>query len=157
MGHGRPASPSRRLAALSSALLAAAGPAAAQSAATIAEADGKGRVMVEIAHYAEDTCMTLAAVREGGPAGAEGPKRTLVVTVTVDKTPGPCRQELRVLRQRIALADRADALSVDVFYVDPKGNLIRVQRPRIYRDLDGRDEAQKCQLASRDAAEPAKC
>jgi hypothetical protein len=116
----------------------------AQSAATVAEADGKGRVNVKILYYADQGCTTFANVREGAPGNIQPPTRTLVVTVTLDRKPGECVERPYTIEHTIAVADRADALSVDIFYVDPDGRFVRSQRPRIYRDLD----VQECEVKS---------
>lgn len=139
------ASGTGRLVAACACWLVSSGPGSAQSAATIAEADGAGKVAVEIVYYAEEDCIAIADAREGAPAGIEGPQRTLVVTVTLERSPGPCAQKLRILARRISVADRADALSVDIFYVDAAGKLIRSQRPRIYRDTA---EERECHAAA---------
>ena len=107
----------------------------AQAPATIAEADGKGKVDVKIHYYADQGCTTFSDVREGPPANIEAPQRTLVVTVTLDRKPGECIERPYAIERKISIADRADALSVDIFYVDPDGRFVRSQRPRIYRDI----------------------
>lgn len=106
----------------------------AAGAVTTAEADGAGKVALEIVYFAEDDCINFRNVREGAPNGVEGPQRTLVVTVTLERGATHCGQKLRKLEHRIDIPDRADALSVDIFFVDEAGTLIRSQRPRIYRD-----------------------
>lgn len=103
---------------------------------TMARADGAGKVEVELAYYAEHSCMRLADMRVGAPSSIEPPKRTLVMTVTVLRDGDDCKQELRILRHKFVLEDRADALSVDIFYLDPNGTFVRSQRPRIYRTAD---------------------
>lgn len=123
-----------RIAALAGAVTMLAGAASADRGATTAEADGKGKVAVDIVYFAEDDCIRIADVREGGPHGAEGPKRTLVITVTIDRSVPTCPQKLQKIERRVVIPDRADALSVDIFYVDAAGKLLRSQRPRIYRD-----------------------
>lgn len=110
-------------------------PAAAQSPATIAEADGKGKVDVDIVYYADLGCTRLADVREGSPGNIEPPQRTLVVTVTLDRQAGDCAGQPQTIKRRITIADRSDALSVDIFFVDPDGRFVRSQRPRIYREI----------------------
>lgn len=109
-------------------------PSFAQAPATIAEADGKGKVDVNIYYYADMGCTTFADVREGPPANIEAPQRTLVVTVTLDRKQGECVERPYTIERKISIADRAEALSVDIFYVDPDGRFVRSQRPRIYRD-----------------------
>lgn len=108
----------------------------AQAPATVAEADGKGKVAVKIVYYADQGCTTFADVREGAPGNIQPPTRTLVVTVTLDRKKGECVERPYTIEHTIAVADRSDALSVDIFYVDPDGRFVRSQRPRIYRDLD---------------------
>ncbi len=108
----------------------------AQAPATVAEADGKGKVNVKILYYADQGCTTFADVREGAPNNIEPPTRTLVVTVTLNRKTGECVERPYTIEHTIALADRADALSVDIFYVDPDGRFVRSQRPRIYRDVE---------------------
>lgn len=119
------------------ALLAAllAPPAAAQRPATIAEADGKGNVDVNIVYYADLGCTKLTEVREGAPGNIEPPQRTLVVTVTLDRLAADCAGQPQTIEKRISIADRGDALSVDIFFVDPDGRFVRSQRPRIYREI----------------------
>lgn len=106
----------------------------AQAPATVAEADGKGKVNVKIHYYADQGCTTFADVREGPPANIEAPQRTLVVTVTLDRKQGECVERPYTIDRTISIADRNEALSVDIFYVDPDGRFVRSQRPRIYRD-----------------------
>lgn len=118
----------------------------AQAPATIAEADGKGKVDVKIFYYADQGCTTFSDVREGPPANIEAPQRTLVVTVTLNRKPGECIERPYTIERKISIADRADALSVDIFYVDPDGRFVRSQRPRIYRDIG------ECEVASGPAA-----
>lgn len=110
-------------------------PAAAHPPATIAEADGKGNVDVNIVYYADLGCTSLTDVREGAPGNIEPPQRTLVVTVTLDRQPGDCTGQAQTIERRISIADRRDALSVDIFFVDPDGRFVRSQRPRIYREI----------------------
>lgn len=129
-----------RMAVIIGAMLIHAGAATAERGATTAEADGAGTVAVDIIYFAEDDCIRIVDAREGGPAGIEGPQRTLVVTVTIARSPTACPQGLRKLERRISIADRKDALSVDIFFVDTTGKLIRSQRPRIYRDDPGERE-----------------
>jgi hypothetical protein len=134
-------------------LLAAIAPASAQRPATTAEADGTGKVAVDIVYFAEEDCIGIADVREGAPASIDGPKRTLVVTVTLMRASGPCEQRFKTIERRISIADRADALSVDIFYVDAGGKFIRSQRPRIYRDKeDERDCSAGASPKSKDPA-----
>lgn len=106
------------------------------AATTMARADGHGSVEVELAYYAEHSCIRLGDMHAGAPSSIVSPKRTLVMTVTLQRDGDNCQQELRVLRHKFVLEDRADALSVDIFYVDPSGIFVRSQRPRIYRAAD---------------------
>ncbi len=117
-------------------ILAASHPAAAQAPATVAEADGKGKVDVKIMYYADQGCTTFADVREGPPANIDPPQRTLVVTVTLNRQPGDCVERPYTIERTISITDRQGALSVDIFYIDPDGRFVRSQRPRIYRDKD---------------------
>lgn len=116
------------------AMMAASHPAAAQAPATVAEADGKGKVDVKIMYYADQGCTTFADVREGPPANIDPPQRTLVVTVTLDRKSGDCVERPYTIERTISITDRPEALSVDIFYIDPDGRFVRSQRPRIYRD-----------------------
>ncbi|EXI68524.1 MAG: hypothetical protein AW07_04389 [Candidatus Accumulibacter sp. SK-11] len=111
-------------------------PALAQAPATIAEADGIGNVDVNIVYYPDLGCADIADVREGAPGTIEPPERTLVVTVTLDRQSQDCPLQARAIERKLRIADRADALSVDVFFVDADGRFVRSQRPRIYRQLD---------------------
>lgn len=129
----------RALALTVAAALAVPALAEAQAPATVAEADGNGKVNVKIVYYADQGCTTFANVREGAPTNIQPPVRTLVVTVTLDRKKGECVERPYTIEHSIAVADRADALSVDIFYIDPDGRFVRSQRPRIYRDLEVRE------------------
>lgn len=111
-------------------------PATANTATTMARADGQGHVDLHIVYYAENSCVRFAQVRDGAPGAIETPKRTLVVTVTLDRSGQDCRAELRKIEHDIRLADREGVLSVDIFFVDPDGRFVRSARPRIYRAGD---------------------
>lgn len=87
-------------------------------------------------YYADQGCTTFADVREGPPTNIEPPQRTLVVTVTLDRKPGECIERPYTIERTINIKDNANALSVDIFYVDPDGRFVRSQRPRIYRDIE---------------------
>ncbi len=128
----------------------------AERAVTTAEADGSGKITVEIVYFAEDDCIKIKDVREGAPNGIERPERTLVVTATLERGAAACAQKLRKLEHRIDIADRADALSVDIFFVDAAGAFIRSQRPRIYRDTADEREC-SATLASSARTLVAKC
>ena len=110
-------------------------PALAQAPATIAEADGRGNVDVNIVYYSDLGCSSITDVREGAPASIEPPQRTLVVTVTLDRKPQECQGQPQIIERKLRIADRADALSVDIFFVDPDGRFVRSQRPRVYREV----------------------
>lgn len=129
----RPIAPPARL--LGSLFLCGALPVLAQAPATIAEADGRGNVDVNIVYYADLGCAEIVDIREGAPAHIEPPQRTLVVTVILDRKPQACPSQAQTIERKLRIADRADALSVDVFFVDPDGRFVRSQRPRIYREL----------------------
>lgn len=107
--------------------------------ATIAETDGKGNVDVNIVFYADQSCTFISDVKAGAPGNIEPPTRTLVVTVLLDRRPGECIERPYTIERTIKIPDRSDALSVDIFYVDPDGRFVRSQRPRIYRDTAGAD------------------
>jgi len=132
-------SPARPIAApvwlLGSLFISVALPVLAQAPATIAEADGRGNVDVRIVYYSDLGCADIADAREGAPASIEPPQRTLAVTVTLDRKPQHCPSQARTIERKLRIADRADALSVDVFFVDPDGRFVRSQRPRIYREI----------------------
>ncbi len=106
---------------------------------TTAVADGKGKVQVNVVYYAEDTCMELLSVHEGPPSTIERPKRTLVVTVELQRRAGACEQKLRTLDASITIDDRAGVKSVEVFFVDGKGKFIRSSRPPIDRPEDAEE------------------
>lgn len=108
----------------------------ANAPTTMAKADGKGNVDLHIVYFAENTCVRFADVRDGSPGNIETPKRTLVVTVTLDRSGSDCRPELRTIEHDLRLADREGVLSVDIFFVDPDGRFVRSARPRIYRAGD---------------------
>lgn len=106
---------------------------------TIARADGEGHVNVDIVYYRDLGCTFIKDVKEGAPSDIEGPKRTLVVTVTIDRKGDSCDLEQKadpVIRQSIRITDRPKALSVDIFYRDVNGTFVRSQRPPIYRPGD---------------------
>ncbi len=120
-------------------------PAAAMSDAqaeptiTTARADGLGNVDVDIVYYRDLGCTFIKDIKEGAPPDIEAPKRTLVVTVTIDREGGSCdlaQQAAKVIRQSIRIADRPGVLSVDIFYRDADGRFVRSQRPPIYRAGD---------------------
>ncbi len=114
---------------------------AAEPKITRAHADGKGKLVVSIVYFAEDTCMAIAGVREGHPPAIEKPKRTPVVTVELERRAPPCEQKLRTLERSIELSDQTGAKSVEVFFVDKSGKFIRSSRPPIERPED-QDEMQ---------------
>lgn len=114
-------------------------PEAGEPAITVARADGRGFVDVDIVYYRDMGCTFIKDVKEGAPSDIEAPKRTLVVTVTIDRSGSSCDLAQKadpVIRQSIRIADRPSALSVDIFYRDPTGRFVRSQRPPIYRPGD---------------------
>ena len=131
--------------------------AAGERGATTAEAVDPGKVIVNIVYYAEDDCIEMTGVQEAPPAGTEQPQRTLVMTVTLERKPPGCPQSLRKIERRLTISDRADALSVDIFFVDKAGKLIRSQRPRIYRDTPEERECHAVSRSDSDTRSVAKC
>ncbi len=111
-----------------------AGPALADRPATIAEADGNGKVAVHVVFYADLSCTTIADMKPGAPANIEAPQRTLSLTVLLDRKEGECIERPHKIERSIDIPDRDGVLSVDIFYIDDKGTFVRSQRPRIYRD-----------------------
>ncbi|MEW5962677.1 MAG: hypothetical protein AB1749_03865 [Pseudomonadota bacterium] len=55
--------------------------------------------------------------------------------MTLDRQAQDCAEQPQTIERRISIADRGDALSVDIFFVDPDGRFVRSQRPRIYREI----------------------
>jgi hypothetical protein len=108
-----------------------------QQQSMFAKAFGKDKVKVEINYYAEDTCVFIREVKEGHPDVIEAPKRSLVVTVTIDKKPNiECMQKLKVLQEKIVIADRPGVRSVEIFFISKDGKFIRSSKPRIYRGIE---------------------
>lgn len=106
---------------------------------TTARADGNGHVDVDIVYYRDLGCTFIKDVKEGAPSDIEAPKRTLAVTVTIDREGGSCdlaQHAAKIIRQSIRIADRPGVLSVDIFYRDVDGRFVRSQRPPIYRSGD---------------------
>lgn len=100
-----------------------------------ARAIGNGKVDVDIVYYAEDTCISIANVREGHPPTIEAPQKALVVTATIERAQGKsCKPELKTLTHNIVINDRPGIRSVEIFFVSKEGKFIRSSRPRIYRD-----------------------
>ncbi len=115
---------------------------AAAPTTSTAVADGKGHVAVHVLYFAEDTCMKIASVTDGAPSTIETPKRTLVITVVLEREGARCEQKLRTLEHDITLTDRKGVKSVDIFYVDKAGKFIRSARPPIDRPGEDGDEMQ---------------
>lgn len=108
-------------------------------AVTTAREIGPGRVRVDIVYFRDLGCTFIKEVREQAPANIDPPKRSLVVTVTLDRKGDECALQQKadpIIRQSIEIADRPGTLSVDIFYQDPDGRFVRSQKPRIYRGAD---------------------
>lgn len=103
-----------------------------------AEEAKDGKVNVDIVYYAEDTCVSIDTVSEGSPSLIEPPKRSLVVTVVLDRKIGTeCKQKLKVLNQKITIKDRPGVRAVEIFFISKDGKFIRHSKPRIYRGIEG--------------------
>ncbi len=107
-------------------------------ATSLATEEPNNKVAVNIIYYAEDTCVVFKNVREGHPQSIEAPKKSLVITVVLDREKKVCEQKLKIISHKISIADKPGMRAVEIFYVSPEGKFVRSAKPRIYRkdDLD---------------------
>lgn len=109
----------------------------AKEATMFAKQIADGKVAVSINYYAEDTCVKFHSVKEGHPPIIEAPKRSLVVTVVVEKEEKKnCKQALTILSDKLIINDRPGVKSVEIFFVSQDGKFIRSSKPRIYRGIE---------------------
>lgn len=106
----------------------------ASSPTTMAKSDGHGHVNVEVVYFAEDTCMFFKNVKEGVPDSIENTKRSLPITIVLDKkTNVKCEQKLLKLTHNLVLKEKEGINNVEIFYIGTDGKFIRSAKPRIYR------------------------
>lgn len=109
----------------------------AKEASMYAKQVADGKVEVSINYYAEDTCVKFHSVKEGSPAMIEAPKRSLVITVVIEKeAKKSCKQALTILSDKLTITDRPGVKSVEIFFVSQDGKFIRSSKPRIYRGIE---------------------
>lgn len=109
----------------------------AKEATMFAKQVADGKVEVSINYYAEDTCVKFQSVKEGHPEVIEPPKRSLVITVVIEKEDRKnCKQALTILSDKLLITDRPGIKSVEIFFVSKEGKFIRSSKPRIYRGLE---------------------
>lgn len=98
--------------------------------------DGKGQVHVKVVFFPNEDCWSFAGLREGVPdKNADQPTgRYLYVTVNVAKTKPECHLTNAFLQDQIVIPDKKGKISLDIFFVDERGVLVRSQRHRIQRD-----------------------
>src|SRR5690606_4317824 len=98
-------------------------------------ADGDGEVHVKAVYFANETCWRIAGAREGVPdREADQPtERHLYVTVMVEKTGDACALTGEPIETSLTIPDKPGRISLDIFFVDQRGVLVRSQRHRIER------------------------
>lgn len=100
-------------------------------------ADGKGQVHVKVIFFPNEDCWVIAGLREGVPDKVtdQPTERHLYVTVNVSKKSEVCHLTSAALSGHIIIPDKKNKISLDIFFVDERGVLVRSQRHRIQRDL----------------------
>jgi hypothetical protein len=98
--------------------------------------DGKGQVHVKVVFFPNEDCWSFAGLREGVPdkVADQPTERHLYVTVNVAKTKPDCHLTNAFLQDQIVIPDKKGKISLDIFFVDERGVLVRSQRHRIQRD-----------------------
>lgn len=98
--------------------------------------DGKGQVHVKVVFFPNEDCWVIDNLREGVPdQTADQPTgRYLYVTVNVKKIKAGCQLTNAFLQDQIVIPDKKEKISLDIFFVDERGVLVRSQRHRIQRD-----------------------
>jgi hypothetical protein len=99
-------------------------------------ASSNGQVHVKAVLFPTDSCWQITGAREGVPdVEADQPTaRHLYVTVNVTHGTGDCQPTATPLETRLDIPDKTGKISLDIFFVDERGVLIRSQRHRIQRD-----------------------
>lgn len=100
-----------------------------------AVADDKGEVHVKVVYFANQACWSIAAAREGVPDKTtdQPTGRELYVTVSLAKTQASCDLTSKPLETTLTIPDKSGKISLDIFFVDDRGILVRSQRHRIMR------------------------
>jgi len=98
--------------------------------------DGKGQVHVKVVYFPGEDCWAMANLREGVPDKLtdQPTERHLYVTVNAAKTKQDCKLTSTFLEGQIVIPDKKGKISLDIFFVDERGVLVRSQRHRIQRD-----------------------
>jgi hypothetical protein len=98
-------------------------------------ADANGAVHVKVVYFANQACWSIAGAREGVPdrAADQPTGRDLYVNVNLTKTNTSCALTGTPLQTTLTIPDKPGKLSLDIFFVDDRGILVRSQRHRIMR------------------------
>jgi len=98
--------------------------------------DGKGQVHVKVVFFPNEDCWVIDNLREGVPDKVtdQPTERHLYVTVNIKKTKTDCQLTSAFLQDQIVIPDKKGKISLDIFFVDERGILVRSQRHRIQRD-----------------------
>jgi hypothetical protein len=98
-----------------------------------AHATGAGEVAVESVYAAPEACWAVEGTSVGAPDGSPAPAATLAATVNLKRLSPACAAMLSAIPIHFAIPDAAGARTLQVYYVEASGKLLKTENTPIKR------------------------